>query len=190
MQKWEYGSMTRRMLVTNSMLLRGVLVLAGTAAGLAAIAARAEPLPKEACDVLASEHDKLVAGGVKVWMAQGVPDARNRLGADKVGQIARFLEVDEQLLFRCGLYKARFTLPTDVEEPPVEPAAPPVKPPPAGREKAAPTPKNKPEPDRKKANQAASAQEPVEAAPAAKPAAKKKAKSDDAFRPTAPAGVD
>ena len=182
--------MTRRTLVTTSKLVRGVAILAGAAVGLAAIAARAEPLAKEACDVLASEHDKLVAAGVKGWMAQGTQDARNRLGADKVSQIARFLEVDEHLLFRCGLYKARFTLPTDVEEPPAEPAAPAVKAPLAGREKAAPTPKAKPEPDRKKANQAASAAEPVEAAPTTKPAAKKKTKSDDAFRPAAPAGVD
>ena len=182
--------MTRRNLATNSMLLRGLLSLAGSAVVLTAIEARAEPLPKEACDALASEHDKLVAAGVKGWMAQGPQDARNRLGADKVSQIARFLEVDEHLLFRCGLYKARFTLPTDVEEPPAELAAPAVKAPPAGREKAAPTPKAKPEPDRKKANQAASATEAAEAAPATKPAAKKKTKSDDAFRPAAPASVD
>ena len=184
--------MTRRTLATTSKLVRGVAILAGAAVGLAAVAARAEPLSKEACDVLASEHDKLVAAGVKVWMAQGAQDARNRLGADKVGQIARFLEVDEQLLFRCGLYKARFTLPTDIEEPPAEPpaTAPAAKAPPAGRDKAAPTPKTKPEPDRKKANQAASASEPAEPAPATKPAANKKPKSDDAFRPTAPASVD
>lgn len=182
--------MTRRKLETSRMLYRGVVVLAGTAVLLAPLELRAEPLPKEACDVLASEHDTLVAAGVKGWMAQGTQDARNRLGADKVGQIARFLEVDEQLLFRCGLHKARFVLPVDVEEPPVEQAVPAVKPPPATREKAVPNAKTKPEPDRRKANQAASAPTAVEAAPATKPAGKKKSKPDDAFRPAAPAGVD
>jgi hypothetical protein len=156
--------------------------LCGAALLMAPWAGRAEPLAKEACDVLIAEHDKLVAAGVKGWMVQGAQDARTRLGADKLAQVARFVDVDEQLLFRCGHYKARFVLPADAEDPPAEPAAP-----------AALTPaangKAKSEPERKKAKQAATAPEPVDPAPA-KPAARKKTKAEDAYRPATSPAVD
>ena len=40
---------------------------------------RAEPLPKEACDLLVEEQQRLLGAGVKEWMAGGAANARSRL---------------------------------------------------------------------------------------------------------------
>ena len=152
----------------------------------------AEPLPREACDLLGSELDKLVSSGVKGWMAQGANDARSRLGPDQLSQIARFLEIDEQLLFRCGLYKVRFVLPPDAEEAATEaptptPAAKPAAP---VRDKTRPKAKAGSEPDRKAAEQASSVPSPVKDSVAAKTPPRKKAKPEDAYRPAPLPGID
>ena len=175
--------MTQGKWTTTSRTLRVAAALSGAALLVAPLVGRAEPLPKEACDVLISEHDKLVAAGAKTWMAQGTQEARTRLGAEKLAQVARFLDVDEQLLFRCGHYKARFVLPADVEEPQPEQPAPAAKAPAA-------IGKPKPEPERKKSKQAATVPEAADPQPAAKPGPKKKPKAEDAYRPAAPPTVD
>ena len=171
---------------SKSSRLRAAGALAGAAWLIATSAVHAEPLPKETCELLVAEHDKLTAAGVKVWMAPGTQDARTRLGTEKLSQVARFIEVDEQLLFRCGHHKARFVLPADVEEPAPEPPTPA----PAAKTPAA-NAKPKPEPERKKSKQAATAPETADPPPPpAKPAAKKKLKAEDAYRPATQPNVD
>jgi outer membrane biosynthesis protein TonB len=158
------------------------LALAGFLAGVPALAL-GEPLTKEACDALADEQAKLVDGGVRDAMAGGAEGARTRLSAQKLAQVQRFLTVDEQLLFRCGQYKARFVPPPEPEEPAdaaakaAEEKAQPAKAPPA---KAKPKTKPKPKTGAEKANTAEG-----EKAKAAPPPAKRKPKADDAYRPPA-----
>lgn len=149
----------------------------------------AEPLSKEACDALADEQAKLVDAGVKEGMAGGAEGARARLGAQKLAQVQRFLTVDEQLLFRCGQYKARFVPPPEPEEPaeaaakgadaPVQPA----KGVPAKAKESKATPKPKPKTKPKTAEKTGAPE--AEKAKAVPPPAKRKPKVDDAYRPPA-----
>ena len=158
------------------------LALAGFLGGVPA-PALGEPLTKEACDTLADEQAKLVDAGVKDAMAGGAEGARTRLSAQKLAQVQRFLAVDEQLLFRCGQYKARFVPPPEPEEPAdaaakaPEEKAQPAKAPPG---KAKPKTKPKPKTGAEKANTAEGAN-----AKAAPPPAKRKPKANDAYRPPA-----
>jgi len=82
----------------------------------------AEPLAKEACDQVAVEHEKLIVLGVKDWMAHGAKGALARLGIDKLAQVERYIVLEEQLLYRCGLFRARTVLAPDVEETPSDAA--------------------------------------------------------------------
>ena len=138
--------------------------------------ARAEPLPKEACDLLGEEHQRLSSGGVREWMAAGAATARSRLSGEQLKSIERFIEVDEQLAFRCGQFKARFVLPRDPEEPP-EP------------EPAKATEERKPKKAKKvgeaktEASDGERASEAKPASAAEKPAPRRKPKADDAYRP-------
>lgn len=147
--------------------------------------ARAEPLPKEACDLLGEEHQRLVDGGVREWMAGGAATASTRLSGEQLKAIQRYIEVDEQLAFRCGLFKVRYVLPRDPEEPPEpEPAK-------AKEGKAREGKEGKKAPGKAKGKAQAEAKEgrretPEETAapaPAAKLPARPKPKIDDAYRP-------
>lgn len=149
----------------------GALLAALLAA--APLAGRAEPLAKETCDLLAAEHAQLVAAGVKEWMAGGAAAARAKLSPAQLDQIRRWIDVDEQLAFRCGLFRTRSALPRDIEDAPPE----------AEKKKEPEAPKAKPRP-RPKAQPAAAdpsaTPDGSEAKP--KPAARKKpAKADDAY---------
>ena len=62
---------------------------------------KAEPLAKDACETLKSEQVALVGTGLRADMARGVAWAKSNLAADRLQKIARLIEVDEQLLFRC-----------------------------------------------------------------------------------------
>lgn len=133
----------------------------GAAAVVANGRAHAAPLQKEACAVLTEEQVKLDAEGVKELLKAGPAG----VGRDsiKLEKVRRYLEVEEDLLFRCGEYKVRTTLPRDIED------GPPPEPPPAA---------NTPAPDQK------AEEKPVEAP---KPQAKAKAKASSQPKPHASA---
>lgn len=160
------------------------------------VSAIAAPLAKDACDALKTEQDALVTSGIKDDLAKGADWARGNLKPQRLQEIARFIELEEQLNFRCGLATARLK----VEEPPADPAAATKSEAPAPEAK----PKPKPRPKPKAAAQPAADPGQPAAAPAAgvpgtasappapaskpqpKPQAKPKPKADDAFRPPPP----
>jgi hypothetical protein len=63
--------------------------------------AGAVPLAKEECDKLKAEQEQLTQAGVRVTMANGPDWAKANLKADKLAQIARLIDVDAQVAFRC-----------------------------------------------------------------------------------------
>jgi hypothetical protein len=170
--------------------------------------AHAAPLDPQACEQLQLKLDELRKGGVEADMAMGVEKARSSLPIERFNRIGTYIEVDEQLNFRCGLAKQRIVLPTTVEGGEEEIPAPATatgadgngKPPPGspaakGAAAAKGSPPAKRRPADAKAKDASASNAAATAAPAAKPAspdgaprkaAKKKAaakKPDDAYRP-------
>lgn len=165
-----------------SLVGAALLALAGPAA--------AEPLAKEACDGLKAEQDALVAAGIKDDLARGPAWGRTNLKPDRLVQVARYIDLEEQLLFRCGLARIRYAPPPEPERT----AAPEPEKAPA-KAKAKPRPKPKP---KAAADPAAAASNGKDEAPPSKRAgaqlvpaktvqAKPKPKADDAYRPPAPA---
>jgi Meckel syndrome type 1 protein len=78
------------------------LILSGAAAvalGCGTLAAAS--LDQEACQRLKTELMQLELAGARSNMAKGPEWAKGNLSADKLGEIKRLLEVDEQILFRC-----------------------------------------------------------------------------------------
>ncbi|HEU0158795.1 MAG TPA: hypothetical protein VFR00_05765 [Hyphomicrobiaceae bacterium] len=174
------------------------LVLGVQAWLLGAGAAAAATLDQEACARLKTELLQLELAGTRNNMGKGPDWAKGNLSADKLLQIKRLLDVEEQLLFRCQ-GKPLVVLPEGVEAEPPQPAdrakegALPTK---AGEAKAAKEPQP---PGKAQAKQPASkgpaAKAPsapaagAEKAPSAaaagqpRPKPKAKAKVDDAYRP-------
>lgn len=66
-------------------------------AGLAAAA----QLDKEACNALRSEEAVLVTSGIKSDMDKGPEWGKTNLTPERLQQVARFIELEEQLSFRC-----------------------------------------------------------------------------------------
>ena len=64
-------------------------------------AARTAPLDKDGCAKLKVEQGQLEHAGTRGNMGKGPQWAKTNLEPDKLDQIRRLLEVDEQLLFRC-----------------------------------------------------------------------------------------
>jgi hypothetical protein len=94
---------------------RTLLLLAAVAALAAALAqARAAPLDTETCNKLLTEHGELEQAGVEADMAKGPEWAKANLIPEKLARIRRFIEIQEQLLFRCR-QKSLVILPTEVE---------------------------------------------------------------------------
>jgi hypothetical protein len=171
---------------------------------LQAPATRAAPLDKDGCASLKSEQALLEQAGTRGNMVKGPQWAKTNLEPDKLDQVRRLLEVDEQLLFRCQ-GRPLVHLPKDPTDPDPaarEPGTDAAKAAPGVKVPKAPKKEVKQEPAKKKAaaqpaNPAAKGQAkqgsgtltpPPEAsaAPDKKPpAAKKKAKqkADDAYRP-------
>jgi hypothetical protein len=69
---------------------------------LQAIAARAAQLDKESCAKLKTEQAQLEQGGTRGSLGKGPEWAKVNLAPEKLEQVRRLIEVDEQLLFRCG----------------------------------------------------------------------------------------
>jgi hypothetical protein len=166
-------------------------------------AAAAAALDQEACARLKTELLQLELAGVRVSMAKGPEWAKTNLATDKLDQIKRLLEVEEQILFRCQ-GKPLVVLPEGVDAEPVPPErkevapakpaadvkAPPkeVKQPPskAPAKAAAPPAGNAAAPPAAKAGQAAAKAPTAKAAEPAVPAKPKpavKPKVDDAYKP-------
>jgi hypothetical protein len=80
-------------------LLLGLSLLPG--------AALAVPLDKETCTKLKAEHLTLTQAGIKETMAKGPEWAASNLSAEQIGQIKRFLSLEEDIRFRCDVAKAR-----------------------------------------------------------------------------------
>lgn len=133
----------------------------------------AEPLAKDACEALVVEQQGLIAAGVKDDFAKGPVWGKANLKSSRLVQISRYLDVEEQLSFRCGLAKIRYSLPADEETPAVPPVAEEPKAPP--KAKASPKAKAK----------AAAGESDVPAAPKAQAKLKPVAKPSDAFKPEA-----
>ena len=170
---------------------RLVFFLIASVAGCGAASAAAT---KEECDGLKAEQAALVAAGVPVSMERGAEWARVNLNAKGLAAIKRYIEVSEQITFRCETLRplnARIeqteSEPKEVEVKDADAAEP--KPPEAAPVK--PKPKASPKP-----KVAAEAADPPAQGPI-KPAAKvaPKTKPNDAFvpppaAPGAPAGLD
>lgn len=82
------------------MTRRGLALLA--AALVLATAARASPLGKDGCAQLKVEQEDLERAGTRASMSKGPQWAKSNLEPARLEQIKRLLEIDEQLLFRCG----------------------------------------------------------------------------------------
>jgi len=63
--------------------------------------ARASPLDADTCTKLKSEHSQLELAGIEADLAKGPEWAKVNLASEKIEQIRRFIELEEQLLFRC-----------------------------------------------------------------------------------------
>ncbi len=63
---------------------------------------RAEPLDMATCGQLKGEQARMEHEGVRSSMAKGPEWAKANLAADKLAQIRRLIDLDEQLLFRCS----------------------------------------------------------------------------------------
>ena len=135
--------------------------------------AQARPLSPEECDRARSEQVGLENAGVAQDIAQKPEWARDNLSPDRLKRIARWIELEEQVLFQCPRPKTVKSPETATDD--SDPAGAGEKP----KEKKA-VQKSKPKPV---AIEAASGDS-VEPAPT-KPA-KKKSQFDDAYKPPAP----
>lgn len=86
---------------STRLLCRALWLIAALAGAGGFHAAAAAPLEKDACDALKTEQTALTAAGARADMARGAAWGRANLGADRLKKIARLIEVDEQVLFRC-----------------------------------------------------------------------------------------
>ena len=68
--------------------------------------AAAEQLNKEACDALRGEEAILTTAGIKTDMEKGPEWAKANLAPERLQQAARYIELEEQLSFRCRVLAA------------------------------------------------------------------------------------
>ena len=83
-----------------------------------AAGASAERLDKSACNVLNAELAGLVATGTRDDMQRGPAWAKSNLPHEKLQNIMRLIELEEQLEFRCGMARSRVaaTAPAKVDK--------------------------------------------------------------------------
>jgi len=140
--------------------------------------AHGEPLPKEACDAVGAEHAKLMEAGVPDLVKKGPEWVKANLGEARLRDVARYIGLHEDLLFKCGYDKLK-TLPgadtdetsdnkSEADEPPPLPQR---KPPVPETFKARPK------------SAAINASADVEEAERPRPKPRRKIKPDDAYRP-------
>jgi hypothetical protein len=130
-------------------MTRSAFSLALAAVLLHAPATWAAQLDKESCTKLKSEQVQLEKDGARGNLGKGPDWAKANLGPDKLEHVRRLIEVDEQLLFRCG-GRPLVVLPSDPDAAPGEgapekPEKAPLErgksPPEAGKKAPAPLPK-------------------------------------------------
>lgn len=167
----------------------------------------AAPIDAEHCASLKAEQSQLEQAGVRDDMQKGADWGKANLSPAKLQEVKHLIEVDEQVLFRCGS-KSLVALPADEPEPaPATNAKPAAKAEAKAGAPASPAaadakgePKAKaPAASAKKAHSAAIPKAPAPAKPAKSgreagagaKAAAPKPKVDDAYRPApAPPGAD
>lgn len=127
----------------------------------------AEPLDAATCGQLRGEQVRMEQSGVRASMEKGPQWAKANLGTDKLDQIRRLMDLDEQLIFRCGS-RNLVELPPDADADP-----PPAKADEEGKDTASPGKADGP------AAAKADKKAPAEAAkpPAAKPKTKEATKA-------------
>jgi hypothetical protein len=103
----------------------------------------AAQLDKDACTKLKSEQVQLEKDGARGSLGRGPDWAKANLGPEKIEQVRRLIEVDEQLLFRCG-GRPLVVLPSDPDAAPGEGAtSKPARAPGTGPETRPPVPGKK-----------------------------------------------
>ena len=154
-------------------------------AGLALTAqGRADPLPKEACEAVGLEHAKLTEAGLPELVKKGPDWVKANLGEARMQEVARYIKVHEELLFRCGFDKAKALPGTGGDETSDERTAAVAAPPLPQRKPAVPESfRARPIP----AAAGSKAQAATAARSQSKPQPKRRPKADDAYRPPAKA---
>ena len=85
---------------------------------------RAAPLDAATCGQLKGEQVRMEQGGVRDRMAKGPSWAKANLAADKIDEVRRLIELDEQLLFRCSTRNlVELPAEADADPPPAVPGA-------------------------------------------------------------------
>jgi len=97
----------------RSRIVWSLLLLAVASTG-----AWAERLDKSACNVLKVELGGIIAAGARDDMERGPEWAKANLPREKLRNILRLIELEEQLEFRCGLSRSRVaaTAPAKVDK--------------------------------------------------------------------------
>jgi hypothetical protein len=76
-------------------------LIALVALAVALTQARAAPLDADTCAKLQTEQAQLESAGVEKDMTKGPVWAKANLGLERMQRVQRFIEIEEQLLFRC-----------------------------------------------------------------------------------------
>jgi hypothetical protein len=163
------------------MMRRFLVAAALVAPALALDGVHAAPLDAATCGQLKGEQTRMEQGGVRDRMAKGPSWAKANLTADKIAEVRRLIELDEQLLFRCSA-RNLIELPADADADPA-PAAPGASE--DGKDAAAPKADAAPPAGQKKPA-AKSAPGESAKAPAAKAAPKDTAKAAPASKAASP----
>jgi hypothetical protein len=83
-------------------LLRFIAVaLLALSPGLLGVAAFAEPLEKEACLKLQNERKKLLTREMQAALDHGPDWVKNHLDSGEIEKVREFLDIEEQIEFRC-----------------------------------------------------------------------------------------
>jgi hypothetical protein len=104
---------SERVTSSQTLLLLAALLGAGTALS----QARAAPLDADTCGKLMVEQGALEKAGIEQEMSKGAEWAKANLGLERLNQVRRFIELEEQILFRCRS-KSLVNLPPDPETDP------------------------------------------------------------------------
>ncbi|MEZ5853667.1 MAG: hypothetical protein R3D67_02580 [Hyphomicrobiaceae bacterium] len=141
-------------------------------ATIGAIPVHAATLPAEACEKIRAEHAQLESAGMVETLKKGPDWAKANLTPAKLKEVERYIGLEEQLLFKCGLALARGMPGTEAEDDEAN----------SSTEQALVPP---PLPKRKPAQQATAAPSPAPKSPATKPGTKAKTQQKSATKKSA-----
>jgi hypothetical protein len=100
-------------------MMRAGMTLVLTAVLLQAIGAQAATLDKDTCARLEEEQTALEKHGVRATLAKGAAWAKDNLPLDRLQEVRRLIQLDEQILFRCQ-GRPLVLLPSSVDADPVQ----------------------------------------------------------------------